>query len=214
MPNPINVMTGNAEPIVAAGILTSFLGKSHISSVGNFTTLRKAMELLERNPTDVLMLDTNLNESVLDFIRHCQATRNAVRILITSRYEDVRVAQRHLGAGAVGFLSRSEPLDSYSRAVEKAHSKSGYWLNDTHQSQLLSHERSEDPLTNLSDREWEVFIRYGRGKTTNEIAVALNIGSSSVGTYRDSVRQKLGIEGTTQFWTDAIRYERTGKLEL
>lgn len=45
----------------------------------------------------------------------------------------------------------------------------------------------------LADRELEVFQMLGRGKSTREIAQTLNLGESTVETYRARIKDKLQL---------------------
>jgi two-component system, NarL family, response regulator NreC len=62
-------------------------------------------------------------------------------------------------------------------------------------------ERS-DPLLSerrrLSPREQQVFDLIGKGNTTKEIAVILNLSTATIGNHRKSICHKLDIHSTAQ----------------
>jgi DNA-binding NarL/FixJ family response regulator len=57
-----------------------------------------------------------------------------------------------------------------------------------------------DPLPSgkrrLSPREQQVFDLIGKGKTTKEIAVILNLSTATIGNHQKSICRKLGIHST------------------
>jgi DNA-binding NarL/FixJ family response regulator len=59
-----------------------------------------------------------------------------------------------------------------------------------------------DPLLcerrRLSPREQQVFDLIGKGKTTKEIAVILNLSTATIGNHRKSICRKLNIHSTAE----------------
>ena len=53
-------------------------------------------------------------------------------------------------------------------------------------------------LSNLTDRELEVFQLIGKGKTTREIAETLNLGLTTIDTYRARIKEKLNLRNATE----------------
>ena len=52
----------------------------------------------------------------------------------------------------------------------------------------------EQEIARLSEREAQVFGLIGAGLTTDEISQRLNIATSTVETYRERLKSKLGLE--------------------
>jgi DNA-binding NarL/FixJ family response regulator len=60
----------------------------------------------------------------------------------------------------------------------------------------------------LADRELEVFQSLGRGKSTKEIAQALNLGESTVETYRSRIKEKLQLRSAAELYLRAGQWVR------
>ena len=58
----------------------------------------------------------------------------------------------------------------------------------------------------LADRELEVLALSGRGRTTREIAKALQLSMATVGTYRARIKEKMKFRNATEFQHFAIRW--------
>jgi DNA-binding CsgD family transcriptional regulator len=56
----------------------------------------------------------------------------------------------------------------------------------------------------LTDRELEVFRLLGAGLSTREIAMQMKLGIKTIGTYRDRVKQKLGIKTAAELIRRAV----------
>jgi DNA-binding NarL/FixJ family response regulator len=59
-------------------------------------------------------------------------------------------------------------------------------------------------LTQLSDRELEVFELHGRAVSTREMAAAMAISPKTVATHRRRIKTKLAIESTRELVRQAV----------
>jgi DNA-binding NarL/FixJ family response regulator len=62
------------------------------------------------------------------------------------------------------------------------------------------------PVDALADRELEVFRLIGRGVRTAEIAEQMHLSDKTVETYRDRIRQKLGLADGTKLARHATQW--------
>jgi DNA-binding CsgD family transcriptional regulator len=58
----------------------------------------------------------------------------------------------------------------------------------------------------LSDRETQVFQLVGPGLTSREIAGQLNLGPTTVDSYRARIKEKLGIKNAAELYQRAARW--------
>ncbi len=65
---------------------------------------------------------------------------------------------------------------------------------------------SENPLDNLSHREFEIFRLLAEGKTVNEIAEIFNLSPKTIGTHHTNVKQKLNVSNSAELARLAIRH--------
>ncbi len=68
------------------------------------------------------------------------------------------------------------------------------------------------PREALSDRELQVLRLLGSGRGTAEIAAELSLSIKTVGTYRERLKNKLGVETARQLERRAVDFIRTGSL--
>jgi DNA-binding CsgD family transcriptional regulator len=62
------------------------------------------------------------------------------------------------------------------------------------------------PLTVLTDRELEVVQRIGRGQSTRQIAIELSLSVKTVETYRERIKDKLGLKNGMELVQHAVRW--------
>jgi DNA-binding NarL/FixJ family response regulator len=61
-------------------------------------------------------------------------------------------------------------------------------------------------LSLLSDRELEIFRFLGLGNPTRQIAETLGISIKTVQVHCGNIREKLGIQGSTELLSAAVRW--------
>ena len=61
-------------------------------------------------------------------------------------------------------------------------------------------------MSTLSDRELEVFTFIGRGLGRKEMASALNVSIKTIGTYREKIKEKLGIKSSPELAKRAVEW--------
>lgn len=68
---------------------------------------------------------------------------------------------------------------------------------------------STSSIEKLSDREFEVFQPIGSGKSTKEVARALNLSSKTVDVHRGRIKVKFGIKDANGLVHHAVRWVET-----
>jgi DNA-binding CsgD family transcriptional regulator len=67
-------------------------------------------------------------------------------------------------------------------------------------------------LDSLSDREIEVFQLVGRGLNSREIAGRLNLGPTTVDSYRARIKEKLEIRNAAELYQRAAQWVTESSL--
>ena len=118
------------------------------------------------------------------------------RLILMSARGDRKMALEALRAGANGFLLKSAPPSQLLDALSQVLAGSIYVSPDLQFERIfLSGKRnsSEDPIENLSSREYQVFQLLVDGVRAKEIASRLSLSPKTVDTYRASLMRKLDI---------------------
>ena len=98
------------------------------------------------------------------------------------------------GGGALGYLlkDRVGDIDAFLGAVERV-ARGELVLDPDVVSQVLQRGRRDDPLTELTPRERDVFDAIARGLTNSEISSGLHLAPSTVKSYINTIFAKLGV---------------------
>jgi DNA-binding NarL/FixJ family response regulator len=106
-----------------------------------------------------------------------------------------------LASGALGYLSTDTPPPLVADAVAELVA-GGTVLPSTVSRSLVEHlrdggrivvERCDGRAVQLTNREWEVLVLLGQGRSTGEIATSLVVSSGTVRSHVAALLRKLGV---------------------
>ncbi|TCZ72217.1 response regulator [Flaviaesturariibacter aridisoli] len=168
-----------------------------------------ALEILRRQPIDVVILDIHLGETdsvalvELLSIRYPQAY-----ILIFSMLPEKVYGRRFLQAGARSYLPKSSSLLEIRRAFELVLGRKTYMSQEMIETMAgqLGQPETGSPFDALSRREFEIATLVLSGETVSGIAQKLNVKPSTVGTYKSRIFEKLRIKTLFQLKDLAMLY--------
>jgi DNA-binding NarL/FixJ family response regulator len=160
---------------------------------------------------DLVLLDIGMpNLNGLDAARQIATTCPLTRVLILTVHDSEQVVREVLAVGARGFLLKSDAGRDLVSAVE-ALQRHGTFFTSKVASLVLEgylnpHRASETSRRNrLTPREREVVQLLAEGKTSKEIAVALNLSVKTTETHRTNIMRKLDVHSIAGLTIYAVR---------
>lgn len=193
-------------------LITKELG---VHVCGEADNIKDAMLLIQKENPDLAIIDITLRggSSGLELIKDIKALGIEVKILVLSMHDEEIYAERALRAGARGYITKNEASSELIRAIRCVLSGEVYASQRVTARMLerMSQKRSSGSLTGLetlADRELEVFQMLGRGQSTRDISQALNLGESTVETYRARIKEKLGLRSAAELYLRAGQWVR------
>jgi DNA-binding NarL/FixJ family response regulator len=132
-------------------------------------------------------------------------------VFVLSMHDELLYAERVIRAGARGYITKHEAAEKVMSAIRKVLA-GGIYLSENMTSGILQQLAStktvqEGPaVSRLTDRELEVFQLIGKGITSREISEALNIGFTTVDTYRARIKEKLNLKNGAQLQHEAMHW--------
>jgi DNA-binding NarL/FixJ family response regulator len=152
---------------------------------------------------DVAIVDIRLppthNDEGLRAALEIRSSDPSVGVLVLSQYVEVGLAMKLLAESAegVGYLlkDRIGNVKEFVAAVRRV-ADGGSALDPIIVSTLLSRQRPDDPISQLTPREREVLALMAEGSSNQGIADALVITLRAVEKYVSSIFGKLGLPST------------------
>jgi DNA-binding NarL/FixJ family response regulator len=182
---------------------------------GQADNVQDALQLIELKNPDIAIVDLTLKgPSGLELIKDLKAKEIDVPVLVLSMHDEALYAERVLKAGGRGYITKNEVSKEVMTAVY-AVLRGEIYLPARIASRILESvavgRKDENGVSQLTDRELEVFELIGHGRTTREISNQLHLGVSTVDTYRARIKTKLHLENSSQLCHEAIRWVSAGQ---
>jgi len=179
------------------------LGEAGLDVVAQCGNADDLLVEVRNDRVDVAIVDIRLppthNDEGLRVALEIRADHPAVGVLVLSQYVELGLAMKLLANSAegVGYLlkDRIGDLDEFVGAVQRV-AAGGSALDPIIVSTLLSRQRSEDPLDELTPREREVLTLMAEGRSNQGIADKLVITLRAVEKYVSTIFGKLGLPST------------------
>jgi len=147
---------------------------------------REALALVRDHRPDVLLTDVEMPHLTgLEVAGEIQRLKLPTRAVILTTFARGGYLRRALEAGASGYLLKDSPPDMLADAVRRVH-RGLRAVDPTLAAEAWS---APDPLT---DRERQALRFAGEGKSSAEIASALNLSEGTVRNYLSEAMSKLG----------------------
>jgi len=196
--------------------------------VGTSGSLAEGRENLSRELADLLIMGLRFPDGTgFGFLQELRSRRWGPRVLVVSNRSESQFAEQALRMGASGFLMKTCREEELLEAVAKALAGE-LALSAEMASRLLRRIAAVNglldqpsragnasfPLQELSGRELEVFELLGNGGSSKEIGAALGISHRTVDTHRHRIREKLGLQSTTELALAAARWRESGLERL
>jgi DNA-binding NarL/FixJ family response regulator len=196
-----SLLIADDHPIVREGLKSVVSQYDDLRVVGEAEDSETTVEGCRRLRPDIVLLDVSMpGPGVLEVIRRLRDEAPATRILVLSIHPEQHYARRVLKAGADGYVTKNYSADvlySAIRQVRTGHKYVTPALAEEFATELAGG-RNGQPHERLSNREYEVFLQLGSGRSVDVIASSLRIKPKTVRSYRARILEKTMLKSTAE----------------
>lgn len=197
MEKKINFLLADDHSMIRQGMVFIIEDMNLESNVLHVSTLQQTLATIQEKPVDILILDAQFPDgSSLSLIKELKKINPELKILIFTGLEEEIYALKYLAAGANGFLSKLSEEEQIQLAIQQILDKGEFITDNTKHLWLKSLRDPSlvDPLSVLTEREFQIAKLYAKGLGNLEIANQLDIKQNSVSTMKKRVFEKLNID--------------------
>lgn len=184
-----------------------------IEVVGEADSGRTAVELAKETQPHVVLMDISMPDlNGIDATEQLSRVSPESRVVALSTHSDRQFVDGMLKAGAQGYLLKNARFEEVIKAVRAVAVGESYLSPQVAHTVLDSYVDKLDPeseATPLSRREREVLQLVAEGKSTKQIARALNVSVSTIETHRGQVMKKLNLHSVAELTKYAVRHGLT-----
>jgi DNA-binding NarL/FixJ family response regulator len=206
------VLIVDDHPAIREALALRISAQPDLEVCGEAADIVEALRVAEDTTPDVAIIDIGLKTgNGIDLIQRLLVRHENLRTIVWSMYSEDLYAERALRAGALGYVNKeratTEILDAIRSVLQgKVYLSPG--LTEKLLKQVVG-QGTDHPgfgLDKLSDRELDVFRLIGLGRKTQEIADHLHLSVKTIETYRDRIRQKLGLSDGAELTRCALQW--------
>ena len=193
--------------VVRAGVRRLLEQEPLFEVIGEAESGEKAYQILAELKPDVMVMDLSMpGMGGLEAIRRILMRYEKAKILVLSMHEDLSFANQALKLGAKGYLTKNTLADDLVKSIETV-TQGDVFLSDeiAKKMAMQSISGNQDPVHELSAREFEIFRLLAEGLDMDAIASTLNISSKTVSNYQTMIKQKLDINTPIELIRYAIK---------
>ncbi len=208
----LRVMLVDDHAIVRSGFRRLLERYPTIEVVAEADTGEQAYRRFVEHIPDVTVLDLSMPDTGgLEILRRLLAREAGAKVIVFSMHEDAALADRALRLGARGYVSKSNAPDVLAQAVLEVATGKVFLSPDIADALVQFKLAGEnDPLKQLTSREFEIFQQIVAGQTANEIADTLNLSAKTVANYHTLIKQKLNVGSDVELMRLALRHNLLG----
>jgi two-component system, NarL family, invasion response regulator UvrY len=207
MSKKVTIVLVDDHAVVRAGVRRLLEQEALFDVIGEAESGEKAYQMFGELKPDVMVMDLSMpGMGGLEAIRRILMRHERARILVLTMHEDLSFANQALKLGAKGYLIKNTLGDDLVKSIQTV-SRGEVFLSDEIAKKMAMQSISgdQDPIHELSAREFEIFRLLAEGLEIDAIAATLNISSKTVSNYQTMIKQKLNINTPVELIRYAIK---------
>ncbi|GAA2973313.1 LuxR family two component transcriptional regulator [Streptomyces sp. KhCrAH-43] len=208
---PVRLLVIDDDPLVRAGLALMLGGAEDLVIVGEGADGSEAAALVDRLRPDVVLMDIRM--PVMDGLSATEILRarpEAPEIIVLTTFHADEQVLRAIRAGAAGFVLKDTPPAQIVESVRRVAAGDPV-LSPAVTRQLMARaagggrddkadraERARERVALLADREREVAVAVGQGRSNAEIAATLYLSVATVKTQVSRILARFGFNNRVQ----------------
>lgn len=175
----------------------------------------RAFRAISEDPPDLAIIDLSLgSRSGIELIESIRSSFPNVAMIVLSMHDEQVYAERCIRAGARGYIMKRETAKNIIEAIREV-SGGNLYLSKSMTELLVQKVVSTDSssgvptISQLSERELQVFKLLGQNHAIDEIASMLDVNIKTVHTYCARIKEKIKVSTTGALLQEARRWHGT-----
>ena len=205
---PVRILVADDHEVVRQGVRMVLEGEAGWVVCGEARTGREAVTMAVDLRPDIVVLDISMPElNGLDATRQIRRVVPA-KILILTVHESDQIATEVMGAGAQGYVLKSDAGRTLVEAI-RALLRHQVFVTGRVEASATNPPRARRPagrgLSRLTPRQREVLQLLAEGRSNKEIGAALGVTTNTAETHRSHIMAKLNLHSMSELVRYAIR---------
>jgi len=198
--------------VVRLGLKSLLERHPQFDVVGEASSAREAMEIVNNTHPDVVVMDIRLpGTSGIEACEEITGRFPETKVIMLTSYAEDEMLFSAIRAGASGYILKQIGGEDLVRALE-AVGRGEAMLDPTVTQRVFQEvrravkEEEASAFAHLSQQEKHVLLLVSEGKTNREIAKLLFLGEGTVRNYVSSILSKLGVSNRAEAAAYAVQH--------
>jgi DNA-binding NarL/FixJ family response regulator len=209
----LQLLLADDHEIVRQGLRAMLDSQRDCKVIGEASDGRQAVAMTKELNPDVVILDIAMPSlNGLEATRQILKFRPQTKVLVLTMHESDTVIREVLDAGARGYILKTDAGRDLVSAVDSLRRNKTFFTSRVSQmildGFLKGNTRQQDtpaPGARLTPRQREIVQLLAEGKSSKEVAVALNLSVKTAETHRANIMRKLDCHSVSEVVRYAIR---------
>lgn len=198
------------HPVVLEGY-KALLKCEGINVVGSSTDGYGLIDWLDNNYCDVLILDISMPfYNGLDVLKYLKEKNSRVKTIMVTSYCEAMIVKNVIDLGAMGYVLKEESAEYIVDAIKSVYNGKPFFSEIVRDTVIDKHLESDGEILItdvLSKKETEVMKFLVEDFTQDEICEKMEITGSSLRSYTERMRKKLGVKSNIQLALLAVKHK-------
>jgi two-component system, NarL family, invasion response regulator UvrY len=202
---PPSILLVDDHEVVREGIAMVLGRRFSKCRLGHASSNSEAIEQVHESSWNLVITDLSINGTGgIDLIQEINSSHKGLPILVYTMHDEQEYGVRSIMSGASGFVRKGAGVKTLLEAVGQLLQGKQFISPELSQSivAFIRKDKSGPLHEKLSDREYQVLCRIGKGMAIKEIGADLFLSVKTVSTYRARILDKLGLRNLA----DIVRY--------
>jgi DNA-binding NarL/FixJ family response regulator len=206
----LRILIADDHEVVRFGLRQILEAQANWEVIAEACDGKEAVSRAIETKPDICIVDYSLPlMNGLEVTRQIRARVPKSEILIFTMHENEKLVQELLGAGAKGYLLKSDAKTHLIEAVTSLASHRPFFTQKVSETLLDAYlARPEKVSSVITSRERTVVQLIAEGHSNKEVARVLNISLKTVETHRATIMRKLQVTSSA----DLVRYAIRNKI--
>lgn len=202
----LRILIADDHEIVRKGLRQILLDEFPFAEIEEVVNGASLLERALREEWSVILSDISMpGISGIEALKEIRKKPGNTPVLILSMYPEDQYALSAIREGAAGYLTKDMAQEELVNAVRKVLTGKKYFSPNMTE-RLASHAQQQHRLPHeaLSERELTVLKLLAAGKSISEIAAELELGITTISTYRSRILEKMRMKNNAELTRYAL----------
>lgn len=211
-PARLRILLADDHALVRAGIRELVQKIPGTEVIGEASSGRQALEMIETHRPDLVLLDIGMKElNGLEVAARVARDYPEVRTLMLSMHSNEEYVLRALRVGAGGYMLKDAAITELHLAIDSVRNNKTYLSPSISRTAIENYlnrtttSGKSNSLDQLTPRQREILQLIAEGRSTKEIASDLNLSAKTVETHRAQLMERLNIYDVASLVRYAMR---------